>query len=267
MNILDKIIADSKVQLEQRKIDLPIDVLERKIAERKKAVVSFSEAFVDKNKVNIITELKKASPSKGIIRDDFSPKELAAEFEANGAAALSVLTEENYFLGSRENLVITRNCVDIPILRKDFFYDRYQILEAKALGADAILLIAAALDTKILVELYEFAYNIGLEVLFETHNEHEIKIALDIGVEIIGINSRNLRTFEIDLDATGRMLDLIPDSKIKIMESGIKTPDDVSRFRKLYDLNGFLIGESLMRKKNVGAFLKELIGTDSKRMY
>ena len=148
MNILEKIIADSKIQLEQRKVITPVEVLEQQIAQREKKIVSFSEAFKNKDKVNIISELKKASPSKGIIREDFKPNELATALESNGAAALSVLTEENYFLGSRENLQIARKCVNIPILRKDFFYDKYQILEAKALGADAILLIAAALDIK-----------------------------------------------------------------------------------------------------------------------
>ncbi len=260
MNILEKIIADSKVQLEARKIVTPVAILEQRITQRKKNIVSFAEAFRNKENINIISELKKASPSKGLIRDNFNPKELATLLANNGAAALSVLTEKNYFLGSQENLIIARDCVDIPILRKDFFYDEYQIIEAKAIGADAILLIAAALPIERLKELYKFTYSIGLEVLFETHNEAEIRIALDIDAEIIGINSRNLKTFEVDLEATGKMLDLIPDDKIKIMESGITTPEDIQRFRKLYSVNGFLIGEALMRKNDVGAYLKKLMG-------
>ncbi len=259
MNILEKIIADSKVQLESRKIVTPVKVLEQQSVQRKKNIVSFAEVFRNKEKINIISELKKASPSKGLIRENFNPKELALSLARNGAAALSVLTEENYFLGSLENLVIARNSVDIPILRKDFFYDKYQIIEAKAIGADAILLIAAALPIERLKELYNFAYSIGLEVLFETHSEDEIKIALEIDAEIIGINSRNLRTFEVDLEATGKMLNLIPDDKIKIMESGISTTEDIKKIRKLYSVNGFLIGESLMRKKDVGAYLKQLL--------
>ena len=259
MNILEKIIADSKVQLESRKIVTPVKVLEQQSVQRKKNIVSFADVFRNKEKINIISELKKASPSKGLIRENFNPKELALSLARNGAAALSVLTEENYFLGSLENLVIARNSVDIPILRKDFFYDKYQIIEAKAIGADAILLIAAALPIERLKELYNFAYSIGLEVLFETHSEDEIKIALEIDAEIIGINSRNLRTFEVDLEATGKMLNLIPDDKIKIMESGISTTEDIKKIRKLYSVNGFLIGESLMRKKDVGAYLKQLL--------
>ncbi|UDQ98504.1 indole-3-glycerol phosphate synthase TrpC [Lentisphaerota bacterium WC36G] len=263
MNILQKIIAESKIQLEQRKKDCPIEILEKTISEREKKIVSFSAAFRDKNKVNIISELKKASPSKGLIRENFEPKNLAIDLEKNGAAALSVLTEENYFLGSRENLIIARKFVDIPILRKDFFYDKYQIIEAKALGADAILLIAAALDTKQLKELYDFAYSIGLEVLFETHSEAEIEVALEIDAHIIGINSRNLKTFEVDLEQTAKMLDLIPNHKVKIMESGIKTPDDIRKINNMYEFNGFLIGETLMRKNDVGSFLKELINANS----
>ena len=218
--------------------------------------------FVDALRVGsgprVISELKKASPSKGIIREDYEVFGLAAELEENGAAALSVLTEKNYFKGSPDYLQAVTKQVNIPVLRKDFIVDPYQIYEAKVWGADAILLIAAVLPAEEYKVLYDLAKELGLYVLSEVHNIEELEMVLKEGAEVIGVNSRDLKTFETDLVMMRAMIQEIPDSVIKVAESGIKTKEDIQDFMSV-GASGFLIGETLMREASPGKKLKELI--------
>jgi len=209
----------------------------------------------------VIAEVKKASPSKGIIRADFDPVAIAQSYEAGGATCLSVLTDVKYFQGSDAYVSAIRKAVDIPILRKDFMLDPYQIIEAKAMGADAILVILAMLDDVLAAELTACAIEQGLSVLPEVHNAEELERALRLNTQLMGINNRNLHTFETTLDTTIELLNLLPDDKTVITESGIFTRDDIQRMNE-HNVYGFLIGESLMRQADPGEALKALITTD-----
>jgi indole-3-glycerol phosphate synthase len=248
MNILEEIIAVNRKAL--KKEALP---------ERKRRIKKhcFADAL-SREDFNVIAELKKASPSKGIIRDDFKPLELALELEKAGAAALSVLTEEFYFKGSLEYLKIAGNNVDIPILRKDFIFDEYQLEQAFAYGADAVLLIAAALLEADFRQLLDKAFELGLEVLTEVHTMAELEFVLKTDAEVIGINSRNLKTFKTDLELTRKMLSSIPAGKVRVAESGIFNHSDMVSLRE-QGANAFLIGEALMRETSPGEKLKELL--------
>jgi indole-3-glycerol phosphate synthase len=208
--------------------------------------------------IAIIAELKKASPSKGLIRADFRPSEIAVELEQAGAAALSVLTDEPFFQGSLDNLRIASSSTSLPCLRKDFIVDEFQIVEAKANQADAILLIVAALDQKELVALAKAARTLALDVLCEAHDEEELQRALDAGCDLIGINSRNLRTFEVDLETAFRLADKIPTTCVRVAESGIQSGADLARLRSA-GYEAFLIGESLMIADHPGRALARLI--------
>jgi indole-3-glycerol phosphate synthase len=213
---------------------------------------------ISESGIAIIAELKKASPSKGLIRADFLPAELAKEFEQAGAAALSVLTDEEFFQGSLGNLKQASGASTIPCLRKDFIVDEFQIVEARAHGADAILLIVAALGQPELKSLAGSAHQDGLDVLCEAHDENELQRALDAGCDLIGINSRNLRTFEVDPSTPFRMADKMPASCLRVAESGIRSGADIGKLRAAgYD--AFLIGESLMRAGNPGEALTKLL--------
>ena len=205
----------------------------------------------------MIAEVKKASPSKGLIRADFHPVEVAKAYEQNGANALSVLTEEHYFQGNSAYLRAIRAAVNLPILRKDFFIDPYQIYEARVLGADAILLIAALLDTTTMREFAEIAHGLGLACLTEVHNEEELACALEAGCDILGINNRNLKTFEVSLSVTERLARLAPEGRILVSESGIRGNADMKAVRR-HGANAVLIGETLMRSGDIGRSLREL---------
>jgi indole-3-glycerol phosphate synthase len=206
----------------------------------------------------IIAELKKASPSKGLIRADFRPAELARELELAGAAALSVLTDEPFFQGSLDNLQQASAAASLPCLRKDFIFDEFQIVEARAHRADAILLIVAALDQKELAALARCAREQGLDVLCEAHDQDELQRALDAGCDLIGINSRDLRTFEVNLETAFRLAGKIPAGCLRVAESGIHSGADLARLRAAgYD--AFLIGESLMKAERPGQALKNLL--------
>lgn len=257
MNILDKIIDRNREALELRKKTIPEELLIEQAAAMP-PVKNFSAAISRKDRFNIIAELKKASPSKGLIRENFVPETLCLELEKNGAAALSVLTEEFFFLGSPAYLRKVASMVEIPVLRKDFIFDNYQIYEARALGADAVLLIAAALDEKTFNSLYQTARNAGLHVLAEIHNREELELTVRSGAKIIGINCRNLKTFQTDLKATEELLAAIPDNRIKVAESGIKNHHDIIRLSGL-GADAFLIGETLMRAASPGAELRKMI--------
>jgi indole-3-glycerol phosphate synthase len=214
---------------------------------------------VSRSGAAIIAELKKASPSKGLIRADFRVVELAADLEHAGAAALSVLTDEQFFKGSLHNLELASEATAIPCLRKDFIVDEFQLLEARAHRADAILLIVAALDQNELVGLYQRARAMQIDVLCEVHDAAELDRALDAGCEIIGVNNRNLHTFHVDLDTSLHLAKRISPGVLKVAESGIESSDDIARLRDA-GFDAFLIGESLMRAQHPGEALRELLG-------
>jgi indole-3-glycerol phosphate synthase len=207
----------------------------------------------------VIAELKKASPSKGLIRADFRVTELAAELEQAGAAALSVLTDEQFFQGSLRNLELASAATSIPCLRKDFMVDEFQLLEARAHRADAILLIVAALSQDDLLALHRAARELQLDVLVEVHDEAELDRAVEAGCEIIGVNNRNLHTFQVDLNTSLQLATRIPAGVLKVAESGIESRDDIARLRDA-GFDAFLIGESLMRAQHPGNALRALLG-------
>ena len=205
----------------------------------------------------VITEVKKASPSKGVLRADFRPADTATSYAANGAACLSVLTDQQFFQGSVAYLQQARAACSIPVLRKDFMIDLYQIYEARAMGADAILLIVSALDHGLMAEMEACALELGMGVLVETHDGDELTAALRLKTAMVGINNRNLRTFETSLDTTLDLLSRIPPEKLVITESGIMVPQDVQRMREA-NVHAFLVGEAFMRAPDPGAELRRL---------
>jgi len=205
----------------------------------------------------VIAEVKKASPSKGVIREDFVPADIAAGYARHGAACLSVLTDERFFQGSAVYLQQARAACALPVLRKDFIVDRYQVVEAAAMGADCILLIAACLDDRQLAELEDCAIGLGLEVLVEVHDGDELDRALDLRTALLGINNRDLRTFEVTLDTTLRLRRRVPPDKLLVTESGILARSDVQRMRDA-GVHAFLVGEAFMRAADPGAALAEL---------
>jgi indole-3-glycerol phosphate synthase len=205
----------------------------------------------------VITEVKKASPSKGVLRADFRPAEIAASYAANGAACLSVLTDVQFFQGSVEYLQQARAACAIPVLRKDFMIDMYQVYEARAMGADCILLIVSALDHGLMAELEACAHELGMGVLVEVHDGEELTAALKLKTAMVGINNRNLRTFETSLETTLGLLPRIPTEKLVVTESGIMVPDDVQRMRDA-NVHAFLVGEAFMRAPDPGAELRRL---------
>lgn len=205
----------------------------------------------------VIAEIKKASPSKGVIRPDFHPAEIARSYEAHGAACLSVLTDRQYFQGAPEYLQAARAACALPVLRKDFMVDPYQVVEARAMGADCILLIAAALELSQMQELEALAHRLGMAVLVEVHNGDELAAALQLKTPLLGINNRNLRTFDVTLDTTLGLLEKITGERIVITESGILTPEDVGLMRS-NQVNGFLVGEAFMRASEPGVELARL---------
>lgn len=256
MSILHEIIERNREALSERKKVLPSSLIDRQ-KEARRHGCDFATALAAPGP-NIIAELKKASPSKGIIRQDFDFLEFALEYQRNGAAAISVLTEPYYFQGSPNYLSEVAAQVNIPLLRKDFIFDPYQITEAVYLGADAILLIVAALETDHYRELLAAAAENRLAVLSEVHTMEELATAVECDAQIIGINCRNLKTFSTDPELTARLLREIPDDRIRIAESGIRTREQMLRFAAL-GANGFLIGETLMRAASPGVKLRELL--------
>jgi indole-3-glycerol phosphate synthase len=205
----------------------------------------------------VIAEVKKASPSKGVLRADFQPADIAASYATNGAACLSVLTDVNFFQGATAYLQQARAACAIPVLRKDFMIDMYQVYEARAMGADCILLIASALDHGLMAELEACAHELAMDVLVEVHNGDELTAALKLRTPLVGINNRNLRTFETSLQTTIDLLPRIPPEKLVVTESGILAPDDVKRMRDA-NVHGFLVGEAFMRAPDPGTELKRL---------
>jgi indole-3-glycerol phosphate synthase len=257
-NILDEIVAYKREFLAQQLIQVPFEEMAQ-LAEDAPEPLSFFEGLADGDDIAIISEVKKASPSKGLIRADFDPVSIAEIYESNGASALSVLTDEKFFQGSVDYLTQISNAVTLPILRKDFTIDPYQIYEARAIGASAILLIVAILTPEELGGYLALSKQLELDVLVEVHTEEELLVALEAGAEIVGINNRNLKTFEVSLETTFSFIDRMPDEILRVSESGIYTRDDVVRLRDA-GADAVLVGESLMREADMGAKLRELVG-------
>ena len=210
--------------------------------------------------VNLIAEVKRKSPSKGIIREDFDPIKVAKTYAGNGASAISVLTDHEFFGGDLSYLSTIRNAVDLPLLRKDFTIDEYHIYQARVAGADAVLLIVAILTPKQLREFIEVAKHLNLVALVEVHTQAELDTALDVGAEIIGINNRNLKTFHTDIATSFHLRKSIPDDKIVVSESGIYSREDVMKLGEA-DMDAILVGESLMKSADIGGKVRELIGS------
>jgi indole-3-glycerol phosphate synthase len=255
---LDQIIAATRAKVVKARREADLRDLEHRAKHHVPRGFRRALAEMSKSGPAVIAELKKASPSKGLIRPDFHPADLARELEAAGAAALSVLTDEEFFQGSLANLQAASATVKIPCLRKDFIVDEFQILEARANSADAILLIVAALSPVELSSLSHSAHARGLDVLCEVHDRDELNRALDTGVDLIGVNSRDLRTFKVDLETAIRLAEAFPASVVRVAESGIHTPADVARLRAA-GYHALLVGESLMRAQHPGEALQELL--------
>jgi indole-3-glycerol phosphate synthase len=258
-DILDEIIQKTKNDLEKRKVEYPMEWLGRSLAYNPFMPKDVHVALksTKENPYRIIAEVKKASPSKGVIREDFDPMVIAQAYEKGGADALSILTEPHYFQGDKEYLGMVRRYVNIPLLRKDFIVDKYQLVEALVFGADYVLLIAKALSRKELKELLEYAHHLGLEVLVEIHDKKDLIKAIFAGANIIGINHRNLETFEMDMKLSEKLIPLIPNGKIIVAESGINDHETVVELSKA-GADAFLVGEHLMRQDDITAALRQL---------
>lgn len=260
MNTLDRICADKRVHVEAQKQRISLDELKLQIekAPSPKGFIRQILDFKSNVKTALITEVKKASPSKGVIRVDFDPVAIAKTYEASGAACLSVLTDEPYFQGTDEYFTAIRKEVSLPMLRKDFMIDPYQIYESRALSADCILIIMAALSDEMAHELYDLSRSLGMDVLVEVHDHDELRRAINMNPQMIGVNNRNLKTLDVDLQNGLSMAKDIPDSVVKIGESGIYSRDDLSLFQDA-GFDGFLIGESLMREDNIASAVEKLL--------
>ncbi len=254
--ILDEITEKRKIQLEREKSEVSPEKMKEMALSDKRNKISFKDALSKKG-VSIIAEIKKSSPSKKVICSDFDPVRTALQYQSSGADAVSCLTEEYFFNGSGEYLRQIRSKLNIPILRKDFIIDEYQIYEAKVMGADAILLICALLDTETLIRYKEIADSLGLECLCEIHNKEELLNLIPARPEIIGINNRNLRTFDVSLDTTKELVSLLPYGPVIVSESGIKDENDIKLLRS-YGVDAVLIGETLMRSQNIPKTMSEL---------
>ncbi|HEY2347271.1 MAG TPA: indole-3-glycerol phosphate synthase TrpC [Xanthomonadaceae bacterium] len=258
-DVLHRILARKAEEVAERAARVPLRELVARCADlpEPRGFADAIEACIAQGRAAVIAEVKKASPSKGVIRADFDPAAIARSYEAGGAACLSVLTDVDFFQGADEYLVAARASCALPALRKDFVIDPYQVHEARALGADCILLIVAALEDDALMELSLLASELDLDVLVETHDAEELERALDVPSRLIGVNNRNLRTFDVSLDTTLALRDHVPPDRILVTESGIATRADVARMRAA-DVQAFLVGETFMRATDPGAALREL---------
>jgi len=256
-NILDRIVEARRESIAQRKRVLPDVAL--KIAVEKAAPPRDFPGALARDGYNVIAEMKKASPSRGVLRENYAPAALAAGLEGAGAAALSVLTEEDFFSGSLADLKEARKVTQIPILRKDFIVDPWQVWEARAAGADAFLLIAAILSDETLGELLELGRSLRMEPLVEVHSREELKRAVTAGARIIGVNNRDLRDFAVRLETSLELIEAIPEECIAVSESGLHTHEDLARLRRA-GFDAFLIGEHLMKNADPAAALRGLLG-------
>ncbi|MBJ6723608.1 indole-3-glycerol phosphate synthase TrpC [Geomesophilobacter sediminis] len=261
-DVLKKIVDYKAGELARMKADSSLAEIQARIADLEdhpRGFISAIENSCNSGWTAIIAEVKKGSPSKGVIREDFDPLEIAMIYQNTGATCLSVLTDEHFFLGHLGYLALIREQVSLPLLRKDFIFDPYQIYQARAAGADAILLIAAMLDLSRLKEFSALARDLALDVLLEVHDEKELESALQTDCRLIGINNRNLRTFEVDIATSERLRALIPVDRLVVAESGITQREEIIRLSE-QGVNAFLIGESLMREDDIAAKLAELLG-------
>ena len=260
-DILNKIVAVKHEEIAAARAVRPLETVRRE-AEQLGGQRDFTGALrakVAAGQAAVIAEVKKASPSKGVLREPFVPAEIAASYEHHGAACLSVLTDERFFQGHADYLRQARAACALPVLRKDFMVDAYQVFEARAMGADCILLIAACLDDAQMADLEAQAQALGMALLVEVHDEAELERALKLKTPLVGINNRNLRTFEVSLDATLGLLPRVPSERLLVTESGILAPADVRRMRDA-DVHAFLVGEAFMRAPDPGAALRALFG-------
>lgn len=258
-DILIKILNRKQQEIAERSLNISIEALKKQCekADPVRGFIRSIEIKINNNQAAVIAEIKKASPSKGVLRKNFEPAEIARSYAIHGAACLSVLTDKDYFQGHEDYLKLARAACSLPVIRKDFIIDAYQVYEARAIDADCILLIVAALDDESLHSLCDLAHQLGMDVLMEVHDRQEMTRALKTDARLIGINNRNLRTFDTSLDTTLSMLDMVSEDHLLVTESGIHTIDDVQLMRD-NGVNAFLVGEAFMRAEDPGEKLAEL---------
>ncbi len=260
-DILKKILRRKREEITERSENLDLDSIIKyaEMASPVRGFISAIEKQLAEKSSAVIAEIKKASPSKGVLRENFVPTAIAKTYAANGATCLSVLTDADFFQGGENYLKQARASCELPVIRKDFIIDPYQVYEARMINADCILLIVAALDDATLQELMDLSHQLEMDVLVEVHDEQELELALASGAKLVGINNRNLHTFETSLDTTLNMLEKIPKDRIVVTESGIHTTADVQLMRD-NNVNTFLVGEAFMKAEDPGEKLKELFG-------
>jgi len=256
MDILAEIISYKKKRIAQKKEKIPLAKLKDRIA-KLPFTRNFKIAISSPGKINLICEIKRASPSSGLICKDFQPKEIAQTYERNGAAAISILTEEKYFQGDILHLFSAKQSVKIPLLRKDFIIDEYQLYESRAFGADAVLLISSLLNVEEMVNFMKIIENLGMEALLEVHSEEDLEKVLSTPADVIGINNRNLKDFTVDLKVTENLVKKIPKGKIVVSESGIKSKEDVLLLKNV-GINAILLGQVLLESEDIGRKLREM---------
>jgi indole-3-glycerol phosphate synthase len=256
--VLDKIVAHKRVEIDRCKRAQPFEMLEERLADAP-PVRDFTAALSKAEGIGLIAEIKRASPSAGILREDFDAVAIAEVYARHAAACISVLTDEQFFQGRLEFLSDVRQAVELPLLRKDFLLDRYQVLEARLAGADCVLLIAECLDEARLRELFDFAAELGMQSLVEFYEPENVDMVLDLAPPLVGINNRNLKTFETNLEHSIRMSRRFPPGTLVVSESGIHDAADVERLQQA-GIQGMLVGETLMRSSDIGARLDELLG-------
>jgi indole-3-glycerol phosphate synthase len=260
-DILKTIVEHKKQEVTIARQETSIEELKLRISDLEDTARGFERHLREANQSGwtaIIAEVKKGSPSKGIIREDFDPLEIAEIYQNNGATCLSVLTDEKFFMGHLRNLALIREQVGLPLLRKDFVIDPFQVYEARAAGADAVLLIAAILEPQQIADLAGIARSVFLDVLLEVHDEAEMELACESDITLIGVNNRNLRNFVTDLGTTERLAKMLPQGRLLVAESGINSSAEIARL-KAAGAGAFLVGESLMREEDIGAKLQELL--------
>jgi len=258
-DILNRILTRKQQEIEERQLGVPLESLQQEVADAPppRGFVAALKRRVGLGEAAVIAEIKKASPSKGVIREDFDVVAIARSYAAGGASCLSVLTDRDFFQGHEDFLVAARAACELPVIRKDFIMDPYQVVESRSMGADCILLIVAALDDETLADLHKDAQALGMDVLVEVHDRDELERALKLDLELIGINNRDLRTFDTSLDTTIDLLELVPGDCLVVTESGIHTRDDIALMRE-HNVHAFLVGEAFMRAPDPGQGLKQL---------